>query len=365
MTFKPTVRIAYPALRDIYRQVACALGADDEEARIYAECFSRADLRHDTQGLPLWLEWALPLAEAGGAQFGRPLKIVRESPSGVVIDGAEGFGQIIAARTMDLVIEKAKKQGVAIGLVSSTTDMAMVGNYAMQALEHGCIGVAACTAGPATVAPWGGRDPVFGTDPLAVAIPAGDGPPIVIDMCCAAYSIGTLVQAARLGRVDDRHVVTDRDGVYLNTPAAIVSDLTMREPPLTGAILPEGVRGMSLLLLVEVLAGLLSGNGASLDQIDWSNSAPPRVGAFFCAIDISKFASLDNFEAKLRGFAEAVRAIAPAVGFEEVRLPGDRAAALADAREKAGILVSEKHWALLQSLFRRYEIPVPAFSPVA
>ena len=120
-----------------------------------------------------------------------------ETQASLVVDGEGTIGQIVATKTMAELIAKSKKFGAAFGVISNATDIAMAANYAFLALEQDCIGIVASTAGPANVAPWGGREAVFGPDPLAVAISTDSAVPLVIDMCCATYSVGTLVEAAR------------------------------------------------------------------------------------------------------------------------------------------------------------------------
>ncbi|WP_168694354.1 Ldh family oxidoreductase [Sphingomonas flavalba] len=359
---EPAALLPFDQIERLYADVALSLGASAEEAALYSRCFATADLRHDTQGLPLWLEWALPMVEAGGARFGIPLNVTAQSAATLAVDGGGGVGQVVATRTMGRLIAMAAESGAAIGCIANGTDMAMTANYAMQALDHGYIGLAANTAGPASVAPWGGRSAAFGTNPFSLAVPSGAGAPIVIDMCCAAYSIGTLVEAGRAGLVTGAPVVAAADGSYSTDPASIISDLAAREPALLGAILPEGVRSAALLLMVELLAGLLSGNGTSRDQTDWSMVRPPRVGAFLCVIDIARFVPLARFEASVAAFADALRAMPPAEGFEAVRLPGDRAARLAAARRSAGIAVSARHWRMIEAVCARRGVALP--SPV-
>lgn len=351
--------VSHAQLHALYHGAAIALGADQQEANIYADCFARADLRHNTQGLSLWLEWALPIVEAGGAHFGVPLRVARATAASLLVDGTGTVGQVVVTRTMERIVDLAKESGVAIGLVADTTDCAMLGNYALQASERGCIGIATNTAGPASVAPWGGTKAVFGTNPLAMAVPAGDGPPLLIDMACASFSIGTLVEAARAGRVMDAPVVADAHGGYSRDPASIIPDLAVREPQLQGAILPEGLRGNALLLMVEILAGLLSGTGPSLDQTNCTAARPPRVGVFLCAIDVGRFVGTEDFGARLGALAHAIRAAQPGPGFTHVRLPGDRADGLEAERRRDGIAVSHKHWAMIQSVCSRYALPLP------
>lgn len=349
-------RLPIQQLRSVYRSVALALGADAAEADIYADCYARADLRHDTQGLSLWLEWGLPMAEAGGGRFGVTPVVTGDTAACVRVDGQRGFGQVIATRVMSELLVKSATAGVAFATVANITEIAMAANYAMQCLEHDCIGLAMSTAGPPNVAPWGSRDALFGPNPLACAVPTASGPPLVIDMSCATYSVGTLVNAARLGKVNASATVVDASGRYRVDPASIVSDLSRREPPLTGAILPEGPKGSALLLLVEILAGLLSGAGPSAAQTQWTAASPPNVGAFLGVIRIAPFADVTRFKQQVAAYLANIMACTPAEGFAKVVFPGLRAAELERARLLDGIPVCDRHYRGLLEVCRKYSL---------
>ena len=143
---------------------------------------------------------------------------------------------------MDLAIGKARASGIGLVWVRNTSDFTAASNYAMQALERGMVGVAMSNGVP-LVAPWGGRDPVFNTNPIAVAIPAGRRPPIVIDMAASATSHGKVVHAARDGKLLPGPWLVDEQGRVTAEAAPFITDVLDRNSPQTAAILPLGGQG--------------------------------------------------------------------------------------------------------------------------
>jgi L-2-hydroxycarboxylate dehydrogenase (NAD+) len=211
----PTLPAEY--LHSVYRSIAERFGASPEEAEIFADCTLLPDLRgHATQGLA-FLPMVYPLLRDGLARFGAPIRMIREGPGFAIVDGGLGVGQVVATRAMALAIDRAQRDGVASVWVRHTNDFTMASIYALQALVHDCVGVAMSNGAP-LVAPWGGRDKMFSTNPIAVAVPAGRELPIVIDMSSSALSHGQVVLAARDGRLVPDRLLVDESGGFTDDP---------------------------------------------------------------------------------------------------------------------------------------------------
>jgi LDH2 family malate/lactate/ureidoglycolate dehydrogenase len=330
-------------LRDIYFKCAIEAGADAEGAQTFAQCLSLSDLRHETQGVSLFCEFILPQIREGRIHFNRP-RHEELRPALISVDAGGCAGQITLSNAMDEIVDRAKRLGVAMALVRETGDIGMASAYAMRALEHDTIGVVVCRGAAPLVAPWGAKKGLFGTNPIAVAVPAGRNAPIVIDMSPSLFSVGTLVQAAKRDERSDAACVVTMEGEYSNRPLDIVSDVGRREPPLLGALLPFGVKGSALLVLTEMLAGAL--NAAPLN-------IEPQTSAFSscCLIAIDIAAALDpaQFKRQVDAFIDYATALPPAQGFSQILLPGQRAAELARERMLSGILVREDHWRTLSA----------------
>lgn len=336
--------IVAPAdLEALYRRVAERHGAATDEAALFASALLRADLRdHTTQGIGL-LPYLDEQLAAGNMAFGRPLETVRESAATAVLDAHGGIGQVTGARAMALAVSKAHEAGVGLVTVRRSGDFSMASAYVLQALDAGLAGLAMST-GPILVAPWGGRDARFCTNPLAFGVPAGEQDPIVIDMATSAYSMGAVVLAARDGELLDGAAVVDADGRYSTDPATVVLDVMARESRLAGALLPAGPKGFGALLLVELLAGLLSG------ERTWEDERHAHYGQTFVAIDPAHLGDPRELAAAADRMIETLTGAQPAHGFDAVRLPGGNAAVEERRRREHGVPVRDEEWEMAARL---------------
>lgn len=336
--------IEHPRLHRLYRAVAVAHGASPNEAETFAACLVRADVRGYTrQGVAI-LPYYHELLGAGVVAFGKEPEVEREGPAFAVMDGHRNVGQVIGTRAMAVAREKARESGIGIVTVHDGGDFAMASCFAMQALEEDQIGIAMGNGFP-IVAPWGGRDPFFCTNPIAMAVPTGEEAPLVIDMATSSYSMGQIVRAARDGRTLGPQSVVDPEGRYGDDPSSIVVDAMNRESQLDGAILPAGPKGNGWLLIVEVLSGVLSG---SLGSYSNARAQGPgrdmRYGHCFIAIDVEQLLGLQRFRSDIDAFIAALRRARPASDFDAVRVPGSRAAAEERKRLADGVPVRDEEW---------------------
>jgi LDH2 family malate/lactate/ureidoglycolate dehydrogenase len=338
----PTLPAEY--LHSVYRSIAERFGASPEEAEIFADCTLLPDLRgHATQGLA-FLPMVYPLLRDGLARFGAPIRMIREGPGFAIVDGGLGVGQVVATRAMALAIDRAQRDGVASVWVRHTNDFTMASIYALQALVHDCVGVAMSNGAP-LVAPWGGRDKMFSTNPIAVAVPAGRELPIVIDMSSSALSHGQVVLAARDGRLVPDRLLVDESGGFTDDPRPLVADPRHRESPLLGAILPQGPKGFGWLLIVELFAGLLSGmNPSYLNVFPPTSEHPSAIGHFLMAIDVNALMPINQFKAKVDDLITTIKASRLAQGFDAIVLPGERAAREEARRRREGVPIRDEEW---------------------
>ena len=352
------MRIQEEKLRRVYQQFATKLGANAEEANIFATCLLRADIRgHTTQGLGL-LPYLIELFDDGVMEFGRSPEIVRDNPGSALIDGKRGVGQVTGTFAMDLAIEKAEKCGIGFISMRGGADYGMASNYAIQAMEQGMIGISMST-GPILVAPWGGRDAWFCTNPISLAVPAGNCDPIVIDMATSANSMGKTVLAARDGKTLAGKELVDAEGQYTDDPLRVIRDPLNRESSMSGALLPAGHKGFGMVLIVELLGSLLSG------ERSWENEKPSDgvnraafYGQTFIAIDIAKFLDPAEFAAAADRMVETLTTSRPAQGFDRVRLPGGKAAEALRDNKANGIYMRDEEWQMVLDVADRIDIKI-------
>lgn len=323
--------------------LAKACGAPADEARTFAQCHVRADLRgHATQGLQI-VNIIFDFLASGVEKFAVETPILKEGPAFAVMDGNRGVGCVVATRAMDYAIKKAQTSGIACVWVRQGGIFSMASNYAMQALDHDQIGIAAENGVP-FVAPWGGRDPFFSTNPFSMAIPSEKELPIVIDMAAGSFSAGNVLAAKKAGkRMPSPHLV-DKAGNYTDNPSSI--DMAPDHQINLGGIVAQGPRGYGWTIMVEMLAGILSGMEASYKNIvdTHNNQIDLNHGQFFMAINVQSLMQVDIFKQKVDQFIQSLTSNRPATGFESVRLPGEQAAINEKNYLENGIPVQDRDW---------------------
>lgn len=350
------MRVAAPDLHNLYCALARSHGANESDAALFADCLLDADMRnHQTQGIGL-LPYMDELFGAGIARFGAPFEILRDSPATALVDAHAGPGHVASARGMDLAIGKALNAGIGMVTIRNSGDCGMVASYALRAEAQGMIGIAMST-GPLLVAPWGGRDVQFCTNPFSVAVPAGAKDPVVIDMATSACSMGKVVLAARDGLRLDGPWLVDAEGNYTDDPQRVILNPMDRESPMKGALLPSGPKGFGMLLMVDMLAALLSG------ERDWSESAasgatdtrerPAHYAQTLIAISIAHFQAPEVFAAAAERMVETLVAQSPANGFAAVRMPGGGAGARRADWLANGVEVRPEEWEMAMEVAQR------------
>jgi LDH2 family malate/lactate/ureidoglycolate dehydrogenase len=348
-----TTVVAAELLGSIYAGIAAAHGADEREAGLLRDRLLHADLRgHSTQGAAL-VPYVDAMIESRQMRFGAPLETVADAPSAMTVDANFGVGEVVGSRCMEIAIDKARETGVGCVVARNSGDFAMASAYSLLASQAGMVGMAMSNGKP-LVAPWGGRDPLFCTNPISVAFPAGETYPVVIDMASSAFSMGDAIRTARDGGTLSHVGVVDRDGNYGSDPARIVVDVQERESALDGALLPLGPKGFCLLLIVELLCSALSGSGGSYNN-DFEPSAdrPWDHGLCFMALDPERFAGAATLQATVDSLVERVEAARPGVGQSEVRLPGRAAHEEERRRRREGVPVRDEELAQLLAVASR------------
>ena len=331
-------------LTDFYIKIAQAVGAPADEAETFAKCMVRADMRGMfTQGATM-IPYSVWMFEENQARFGAPWKVLKDEPGLALIDGGHGVGAVCATKAMDLAIEKARNAGTGTVWVQNGGDFMMTANHALQAVEQDMVGVVMRNENP-RVAPWGGRDPFFFTNPIAVGVPTAEEPPIVIDTAAGSFSVGMTVLTARdKKRMPSPHLVTP-DGRYTDDPTEIVVDIADRESAFTGGIVTLGHKGLMWALIVELFSGLLAGtNTSNLNNFEPTGDHPWDEAMFMMAINVSKLQPVDEFKASTDRFARDLRAVRPAEGFEGVIVPGEHEAELEAKRREEGIPIRDEVW---------------------
>jgi len=327
-------------LEEAARRIFAAAGCGPAEAGIMARSLVRANLvGHDSHGvirIPQYLE----SVARGRAVPGASADVLAETPASACLDGNWGFGQPIAHRATQIGVTKAKQCGVAAVTVRRANHMGRMGEYVEAAAAQGAIGLLFCNihGTAACTVPWGGREPRLGTNPVAASLPRPPGWSLVLDMATSAVAEGKVRVLRNRGERTPVGWILDGEGRPTTDPEAFY------EAGNHGSLLPfgggAGHKGYGLSVVVDLLAGALSGAGATSGRDGRFGNA-----IFLLVLDVAQFVPLDEFARAVSQFEAFLKSSAPAPGYREVLVPGEVEQRCAEARGAAGIYVEEETWA--------------------
>jgi uncharacterized oxidoreductase len=313
------------------------------ESQIVAEHLVDAEAcglpSHGVMRVPQYLQ---AIAE-GHIVPGARLRVVFETPATAVLDGGHGFGQVMARQAMALAIDRAERTGVGVVTLRNCGHTGRLGSYTEQATMRGMAGVMMVNAGGhgQWVAPFGGTAGRLATNPLSIAVPTDSGTPLVLDMATSAAPEGKIRAMLAAGQSIPPGWVIDSRGQSTTNPADLYG------PP-RGALLPFGRhKGFGLAMLVEALAGGLSGAGCCTDA-----NAPmsgKTDGVFMMAIQIEAFAPLAEYARTMTELSRHVKSSPPSTPGSEVLVPGEVEARQRERSLRDGIVVADATWKALQT----------------
>ena len=302
------------ALRETVGAIFERCGMGTEDAALLIDSLVVADLRgvhsHGVLRVP---EYAKKLTVDGVDPRGRPF-VVRDAGAAFVIDGANSMGQVGSAFAMGLAIERARTTGVAAAAVRGSNHNGAMSYYAMLGLDRDTIGVATTNALP-TMAAWGGTDKILGINPLGVAIPADQEPPIVFDAAFSGSAHGKIRVYAQKGLPIPEGWAFDERG-HPTTDATAALD---------GLLQPVGgFKGTGLALVMGVLASVLSGAAYGTERGTMVDGPRPGHDGHCClALNVAAFEDPARFKARIDGIVRQHRESRQAPGVERVYSPGE------------------------------------------
>ena len=314
---QPEVRVTVESLRSYGREALERAGLAPEGAAIVTEVQLEASLRgqptHNMVAIPRYARRI-----ASGTINPRPqIRIERETEVSAHVDGDNGPGQWVAVVAMELAIRMARERGVGVVGVHRSNHLGAAGHYPWLAAQEGLIGL--CTTnGPVILAPTGGLTPTFGNNPLGVGIPARRYHPILLDIAMSVAPRGKIGLQLAEGKALPPGWILDRFGRPSTDPADLVAGLGV---PIGGH------KGYGLTLVMEVLAGVLTGAGFGWDHRrdrTRQNPHPPDFGHFFMAIDPELFMPTAEFTTRVDHMIEQTKSGERAENVEEILIPGEK-----------------------------------------
>jgi ureidoglycolate dehydrogenase (NAD+) len=276
--------------------------------------------------------------------------VARREGAVAVVDGDHGPGQVAAVMATDLSIELARGHGVGVVSVRRSGHYGAAAFYAMRAAEAGMVGMSMTNTEPLVI-PYGGAEPALGTNPIALAAPAGDGRIFNLDMATSQVAINRIYNARDEGRPIPEGWGVDSRGEPTTDPAKVRSAVPL-----------GGYKGYGLALMVEVLCGVLAGAGVryGVGVLYSGGEERQNTGHFHLAIDPERTVGRDAFAGVLGGLLDELRAIPPARGFDEVLVAGDPEDRARAERERSGVPIEPALWATLSALSDELGVSVPS-----
>lgn len=327
---------------------ACGLPAVD--ASRVAELMTEADLTgadaHGVFRLPQYVN----RITAGGVNPKPSITVDRKSPAVAVVDGDNGMGHLVMSQAAETAIELAKETGIGWVGVRRSNHAGPGALYAEMPVRHGMVGLYSAVASANHMAIWGGVEPMLGTNPLAVGIPCGDEPPVILDIATTVVSYGTVKKYALQDRVLPEGWLVSRE-----------SGLPITDPTKTGegVLLPiGGYKGSGLALVLGILAGTLNGAAFGREVIDFNADAKSETntGHFILALDVSRFMPLEAFAALLKPQLDSLRAGETMPNSGGIRIPGEQRAVRRGERTQNGVPLPAPLVAQLNTLSDRLGI---------
>ncbi len=329
------------ALREFSTRVFLHFGVSKNDAMQAADVLACADLRGiDSHGVAR-LHTYFDMLTLGRINPKPKIKVVRTTPSTATVDGDNGLGLVVGPQANRMAMDMAEKNGSGWVSVRNTNHFGIAGYYVLKALERDLIGWA-MTNSTKLVAPLWGAERMLGTNPLAIAFPGKEEPPIVIDMATSATAYGKIEIARRRGEAIPEGWAIDREGRGTTNPDEMIAG---------GAMLPLGSdrergghKGYALAMMVDVLCCVLSG-------ANWGPFAPPfalrqeipqrsvgkGIGHFFGAMRIDGFIDPEEFKTQIDGYIRVFRATKPAPGTNGPLIPGDPEREAEKVRREKGV----------------------------
>ena len=332
-------------------QLAQAAGMPAGDAQIFADALVDADLHGtSTHGLSR-LNIYLKRIELGLIDPRASLRIDRRRGGVLSLDAGNGVGQVQAVKALDMLLPMARQNGVAAATIRNSQHFGAVSYYSNRAAEQGFILMAMTSCEPA-MSPTGGRDAFFGTNPIAASFPTGKGYPVKIDLSTSAVARGNIIAAAKKNQAIPLGWALDPDG----------NPTTDAQQALLGTVLTmAGHKGYALALMVELLSSVLSGAaiGPEIGSMYKNLDRKQDVGHFFCLLDVEAFMDRSEFIGRIDRAIDMLKAGRKLAGVDEILVPGERSARIAEENERLGVPVGPETLKEIETWCAKFNVALP------
>jgi LDH2 family malate/lactate/ureidoglycolate dehydrogenase len=340
---KQQQRISGDKLRAFITASFEAVAIPRDDAKAIAQLMAQADINgsegHGIFRLPQYIRRI-----KGGAVNVKPnIRVEREMAGMALVHGDNGMGHLVMKFATEKAIEKAKTAGVAWVGARWSNHAGPASLYASMPLAHNMIGLYMAVGSANHLPPWGGLDMLLSTNPIAVAVPAGEEPAIILDMATTVAAYGKVKTKAQRGEMMPEGWMMDRQGNPLTDPKRANE----------GFLLPiGGYKGYGLALVMGLLAGNLNAAAMGKDVVDFNNddTTETNTGHTIVAINVEAFQDLKEFKQGMDTLIRDIRNSQRLPNVDRIRLPGEGTHTARADREKNGVPMPEALLAALDQL---------------
>ncbi len=314
---KDSMLVPVATLRDFGVDVLTAVGLPEADAQRVIALMVEADLTgaeaHGMFRLPQYVK----RIKAGGINRNPKIEVTKTAAATAIVDGDNAMGHLVMSRAVETAVELAESSGIGWVGVRRSNHAGPAALYAEMVLAHGMVGIYSAVASANHMAIWGGAESLLGTNPLAIAIPAGEEPAFVLDMATTVVSYGTVKASVLKGNGLAPGWMIDK-----KTGEALLDADRVSE----GLLLPiGGYKGSGLALALGLLAGTMNGAVMGRDVVDFNydDATETNTGHFMLAIDVARFIDRKTFAADMDRHIRDLRSSMPLPG-AKIRIPGER-----------------------------------------
>jgi len=333
--------IAPGALRETVSAILRAAGSAPDEAEHVAANLVLANLSgHDSHGVGMVPRYVDAVAE-GGLVPNTSAKVLLDIGTMLSLDGQGGYGQVVGVQAMELGMARAKQHGSCIMSLAHAHHLGRIGHFAEMATAQGLVAMHFVNVlSRPVVAPWGGGDGRFGTNPCCIGVPLAGAEPFVLDFATSRVAQGKMRVAYNKGeRVPPGHLI-DEHGVPTDDPGVVV---VPQGNGLFGALMTFGEhKGYGMAVACELLGGALTGGGTWHRPADTARSV--FNGMLSVLIDPARLGTQASFEQEARSFVDWLRQSPPGAGFDAVQIAGEPERRARALREREGVYVDGATW---------------------
>jgi len=332
-------------LKEVAEKILKAAGASKDKAQLISKMLVDGNLAgHDSHGV-IRINQYINQIKSGVILPDADPELEVDNPGFGKVNGNRSFGQVAATYAMEICIEKAKKNGFAMVGGCNMAHIGRLSDYVSMASREDLLSFAFCNGGGPNVAPYGSRKRVFGTNPVAFAVPVKKGADIQADFASASTAEGKLNVTRKKGERVKEGLIINNKGLPTVDPNEFYSG---------GAILPiGGHKGSALSLMLEIFGGIFTGGRCSAfdDYIDGN-------GVLFFAMKSDLFRDRNNFDRDISLLQKAVEQSEGAPDFDRIVFPGQKEQDSYNRLKKEGIALDDNTWTIIKEAAQTLDVEI-------